>query len=292
MRGVFPRSRPGQAGLLRSLVVTLGLLTGGILAAPGSAAGDPPVHPTLRDFLPSGKYVFAGPATGDTKPTLFYSQPAAAYLVRGTSLGAPLLVRTGTSALESLPEAAILTRPDGGCDVKADAQTTSLGTYTLEGSDIVIKVKGLEGRLQPNPPLLGWLKASAIEEHTPEYLRDAKDYSFDADTLTSIRCDNRKTRVFVYFGSWCPTCSLLMGRILRLEKEVTKDRSNVTFDYYGLPNPPAMYDDPEVKQRGIDRLPMVYVYMGDDCCGRAWGTAWSKPETTFCKIMKGERVNR
>src|SRR5690606_42075890 len=47
----------------------------------------------------------------EAAPGVYYSRRASAYLVLGSPLGQPFLVRTGMNAVESLPAEAVLVRP-------------------------------------------------------------------------------------------------------------------------------------------------------------------------------------
>jgi thiol-disulfide isomerase/thioredoxin len=281
------RARAARIVFVPSLVLAVAAVWLG--AAPGAGAADA-IHATLKDFGPTGKYVFESQEGHGKPPRVYYSQRAAAYLVRGTPLGGGLLLRTGASAVESVPDESIVQRADGACDLKADVKPKPLGTFTVEGPppQIVVNVEGLHGRLKPAPPLLGWQKQANLVYHTPEYARDAKAFTPDAAGIEAIRCDPRKIQVFVYFGSWCPTCQSLLGRILRLENEITKDRPQVTFDYYGLPpvEPhPGMYEDEQVRTYGIEKIPTGLVYVDDQPVGKIVGLDWRRPEAALRAVL-------
>jgi thiol-disulfide isomerase/thioredoxin len=272
---------PGRALALLGLI----LLVGGVLA-PATMADDPPVHAILRDFLPNGKYVLRTEAGGTSSPAILFSKRAAAYLVRGSPLGAPVLVRTAAGTVETFPETDLLCRDDGSCDVKASVKPKELGRVRLEGPDIVLQVPGLSGRLVPTPPLLGWQRASQIVAHSPEYARDAKAYRIDTKCLDEIRARKGEVRVFVYFGSWCPTCILLLGRVIRLDQELSKNpASRVQVDYYGLPGAPKTWVEPEAAARNIDRLPSALVYVDGKFVRRISGYDLAKPETALAAAL-------
>jgi hypothetical protein len=270
----------------------LALLAGGLLSAKSFAEEPPavpvPVHATLREFLPNGKYVLRTETPGTASTVILFSKRAAAYLVRGSPLGDPLLVRTAAGTVETFPETDLLCRDDGSCDVKASVRPKDLGRLRLDGPDIVLQVPGLSGRLVPTPPLLGWQRASQLVAHSPEYARDAKAYKIDPVCIEEIRSRKGEIRVFVYFGSWCPTCVLLLGRVIRLEQELTKDGSGrVQFDYYGLPGAPRTWDEPEAIARNIDRLPSALVYVDGKFLRRIVGYELAKPEASLAAACAG-----
>jgi hypothetical protein len=274
------RRFPSPARLAAAL--GLALLAGGLLAAPNAAAEPSALHAVLREFLPSGKYVLRTEARGTASPALLFSKRAAAYLLRGSPLGAPVLVRTAAGTVETFPEDDLVCREDGSCDVKASVKTKELGRLRLDGPDIVLDVPGLSGRLVPTPPLLGWQRASNLVAHSPEYARDAQAYRVDPACIEEIRAKKGEVRVFVYFGSWCPTCVLLLGRVIRLEQELSKGApGRVQFDYYGLPGAPRTWVEPEAAARNIDRLPSALVYVDGKFVRRIVGYELTKPEAAL-----------
>jgi hypothetical protein len=263
------------------------LVAGGLLART-TVAEEPPVHAVLREFLPNGKYVLRTDTPGTSSSAILFSKRAAAYLVRGSPLGTPVLVKTASGTVETFPEADLLVRDDGSCDVKASVKPKELGRLRLDGPDIVLNVPGLSGRLVPTPPLLGWQRASQLVAHSPEYARDAKAYRIEAVCIEEIRAKKGEVRVFVYFGSWCPTCVLLLGRVLRLEQELNKGGgTRFQFDYYGLPGAPKTWDEPEAISRNIDRLPSALVYIDGKFVRRIVGYELAKPEASLAAACAG-----
>jgi hypothetical protein len=280
-------TRPTRIGALAAGLAALAVL----LAAPSAQADGRDIHPVLREFMPTGKYVF-DPVTESQPPSVYFSQRAAAYLVRGTPLGDPLLVRTGTSAVERVANDKIVCRPDGGCDIAADAKPTPLGTFRLSGTEMVIQVPGLTGKLKPRPPLAGWIVGKELRVAQPEYDRDAKKHTLDPALVADLAQTKGEVRVFVYFGSWCSTCTMLMGRILRLEEALTAEGAagpNVRFDYYAAPNVPRFYQDPEIASGRIDRLPTGLVYVDGTYVGRIVSTAWLRPEAALRNVLASRR---
>lgn len=296
-----PDARLSRAWTTNSLVVAAALTCGTLCrssrAADGPTADAPAVHATLREFLPTSKYEFVPDEKGSTSLRVLFSARSAAYLVRETALGAPLLVQTGVCTLESVPEEALVDRPDGGFDLRADAKTTSVGRAVLTGRDLLIDVPGLKGRLTPPPPVLGWQKAANLEDAVPEYARDAKKYAINDDCIASLKTTKGKVRVFVYFGTWCATCSTVMGRVLRLEQELLKDAPTPTeggappfqFDYYGAKPEPATWEEPELKSHAIEILPTGLVYIDGKDVGRISGFDWSRPEAALRRALDAAR---
>jgi hypothetical protein len=81
---------------------------------------------------------------------------------------------------------------------------------------------------------------------------------------------------------------LLLGRVLRLEQELTKDPANkVQFDYYGLPGAPHTWTEPEAIARNIDRLPSALVYQDGVFVRRIVGYELAKPEASVAAACAG-----
>ena len=185
---------------LARCAVALALAAALPLAAPSAARADGPArHETLREFQPTGKFEWEPAEKTDKATVLYFSVRAAAYVLRGAGVPNPVLIRTGTKALESFGEEAVLPRDDGGFDLKADVKLKELGKFELDGMSIKVAVEGLKGRLVPANPVLGWHKAEDLLKHRPEYARDAKAYVPVAADLEALRGCKADVRVFVYF---------------------------------------------------------------------------------------------
>ncbi len=276
---------------LARCAVALALAAALPFAAPSAAQADGPArHETLREFQPTGKFEWEPAEKTDKTTVLYFSVRAAAYVLRGAGVPAPILVRTATRGVESFPEDAALPRDDGGFDLKADVKFKELGKFELDGMSIKIAVEGLKGRLVPAHPVLGWHKADDLLTHRPEYARDAKAYTPVATDLDALRACKADVRVFVYFGTWCSTCTTVMGRILRVEQELAKgckdgEKPHVQVDYYGLPAAPATWTDPEAVKYALDTLPTALVYVDGALCSKLYAAELNRPETSLRAIL-------
>ncbi len=261
----------------------------------GGPLVDPPPEPAAEpkpEPKPAPKANAPEQAATVAAPGVYYSRRGAAYLVLGSPLGLPVLVRTGRSAVESFAAESLIAHEDGGVDLRSDVTLTRIGGFTLEGADIVIDVPGLAGRLTPPPPLLGWKTGADLLAHTPEYGRDAQTCPMDAACLATLRGCTNEIRVAVYFGTWCTSCSLLLGRILRLEQDINKDikeggKQRIRFDYYGLPAPPATWNDPEANLRRLDHLPTAIVFVNGAYCNRIGAAELGRPDLALRMVLSG-----
>jgi len=213
-------------------------------------------------------------------------------VLRGAGVTTPILVRTGTRVVESFPEEAALPRDDGGFDLKADVKLTELGKFELDGMSIKIDVTGLKGRLVAASAVLGWHKGEDLLTHRPEYARDAKAYEPIAADVEALRGCKGEIRLFVYFGTWCATCTTVMGRILRVEEELAKgckpdEKPHVVIDYYGLPTAPNTWTDPEAAKYALDVLPTALLYVDSTLCRRLFAVDLARPEAALRGALSG-----
>ncbi len=277
----------------RVVVLALTVVAPTVLAVHTPARAETPArHETLREFQPTGKYEWMPSVATDKSTVLYFSVRAAAYVLRGPGVETPVLVRTGTRVVESFPEEAVLPRDDGGFDLKADVKLKELGKFELDGMSIKIEVEGLKGRLAAASPVLGWHKADHLLTHRPEYARDAKAYEPVAADVEALRNCRGEIRLFVYFGTWCPTCTTVMGRILRVEEELAKgakpdEKPHVVIDYYGLPAAPETWNDAEAKKYGLDVLPTALLYVDGTLCRRLFAADLARPEAALRGSLSG-----
>jgi hypothetical protein len=314
-----------------------------LLGARTARTDESEIHASLREFLPTGKYVFrlksevdadeakrraekdangggangggangggakrgspeagepgsaktvgaeaASPpaASAPNRPRVYFSLRASAYLVLDTPAKHPLLVHGGLKPyLQSFPTESLIGRADGGWDVRADVALNPIGPATLDGAAIVFDCDGVEARLVPPEPLLGWLKPARLVDEHPEYERDARKYSPNAASMEALRKRTEEVRVFIYFGTWCPTCNLVIGSIMRVERDLSKERTNFRVDYYGLPRAPDAWEDPEAKKAQVEQAPTGTVYLNEKFIGRIVGNAWIRPEAALAELLR------
>lgn len=256
-----------------------------VLAIFGVTASSAPAaepHAQLREFVRTGKYALVI-GRQQQKVEIYNSSRAAAFLIIGSSYGKPLLLLPRTQAIQSARPEDVIAMEDGSRALSADAQLTNLGQMRRNRTTIQIAVRGFTASLIPNPPLLGWAGRKEMIEHTPEYAQDAQRYEPNEAAIRALAKPNEPIQIYVYFGSWCHTCSALLGSMIRVDQEL--EGSGITFRYYGLPKPPAMQRDEEVRLRNITKLPTGLIYSGDKMLGSIISTNWRNPELALRKVL-------
>ena len=146
--------------------------------------------------------------------------------------------------------------------------------FTYEGKPAVLKQK---------PYLLGMQVGETLRDYKPEYARTADNYRPLSTVIDSLKQNGKPATVRVYFGSWCPACTRLVPRMLKLEEQL--DGSKRSFEYYGLPKP--LTDDPEAARMKVRGVPTAVVLAGDDELGRLSGNDWNQVERSLQKILSG-----
>lgn len=253
----------------------------------GDAHAEDGVHARWRDFAPSGTYILVQDREPNREAEILHSRRAAAFLILNSGFEDALLLEARTSTVSKVDPSAVKRHPDGRADLAADAEVTTLGRFLRNRREIQIRLQGYAADLEPNPPLIGWAKYEEVGRHSPEYLVDARTFPLDERAMKALEGFTGKARIQVYFGSWCPTCTRYMGRIMRLEKALQEMGKDIGVYYYGLPRPPAMYRDSEVRRQRIRKLPSGVIYRDGRRVGLVASTRWSKPAVELARLLVG-----
>lgn len=253
-----------------------------IAAAP--AATQVPADAHFRDFAPTGEFLFELDGQDLKHAEVFASERATAYLVLAPELSSPVLINPSTRSVESIHLMKVARRSDGSIDLLADASFGYLGSFRISGQEVVFEVKGETARLKPKPPLLGFQQPEALKDHKPEYARLAEDYSPKAAALETLRARSGEAKVLIYFGTWCPTCGLLVPRVMKVDEEL--EGSKIEFQYYGFPR--QMSDDPVSDRDDVHGMPTGIVYVGGKEIGRLGVSELNVPESALVRMLDGK----
>jgi thiol-disulfide isomerase/thioredoxin len=167
-----------------------------------------------------------------------------------------------------------------------EATPCGLGKFRLVGADVAFNVKDVPARLKPKPPLLGTHWSKKLVEHMPEYGRAAKKYKPDAGKVKALAENGKEARVQIFFGTWCSFCTRFLPNTLKLEEELKKAGGKVTFEFHGLPPPPAAWSTREALQMRVRRLPTGLVFVDGKMIGRLEGNEWIRPEASLSRVIK------
>jgi thiol-disulfide isomerase/thioredoxin len=270
---------------MRSRALPLATLVFALLLplVPAGAQMIPP-DPVLRDFEPLGEYVLHVAGVPMPAVQLYRSERAgAAVLMTGPGLRSALLIMPREKALKRVDPLKVVVNPDGRAFLLADAKPMRESGITIEGMEVVFTVEGKPARLREKPYLLGLQPGKALLAHDVGYAFRARQYNPSPALLRALREAKQAVRVRVFFGNWCPHCSEMVPRVLRVADALAG--SPVRFEFYGLPT--QFGNEPEAKRLKVNAVPTGIVYRGNQEIGRIAGGDWSIPELAIKKILDG-----
>ena len=238
----------------------------------------------LRDFKINGDFVLELDGNVLKSSEVFFSERAVAYLVMAPELASPVMISPRARSVQSVHLMKVIKKQGGGAvDILADAELVPLGSFTLQGTNVVFSIDGKGAKLMPKPWALGRHNAERLKKSNPEYAFQATQYTPGAQHLEALRNQSKEVKVMVYFGSWCPHCKRMVPRILRVAEELAG--SKVDFEFYGLPSP--LTDDPEAKRADVHGVPTMLVFVDGKEAKRFDGNGLQVPEASIRQAVGG-----
>lgn len=140
--------------------------------------------------------------------------------------------------------------------------------------------EGTEYRVADKPSLLGPKTAAQIMTDDVHYEIASKKYKPVPAYMAKLKVLPKKTHVKVFFGSWCKNCHKWLPNILRVEEELAG--SNISFEYYGLPQG---FADPHAKELGVKTVPFGIIYQDGKEVGRVSGASWTFPDLQLVRHL-------
>lgn len=267
-----------------SLVALVPLLAA---VAPLAAQQIPP-DPVLRDFEPIGEYVLELGGVEVPGARVFLARRAgSAVLIVGQGLPGALLLSPRTKSVQRIESAKVVVGPDGFAHVLADAAQVQESIYQAVGRDLTFTVGGKPARLKERAPLLGLHPGSDLTRYDPGYAFRSKRYTPSPAVVRAVKSSlAQPVRVRVFFGSWCPHCSQVVPKILRIADELAA--TPLKFEFYGLPL--GFGNDPEARKANINAVPTAVLYSGGREIARIGGHEWSIPELAIKKALDRQRA--
>ena len=255
--------------------------------APVAAQQIPP-DPVLRDFEPIGEYVLELGGVDVPEARVFLARRAgSAVLVVGPGLPGALLLSPRTKSVQRIESAKVVVAPDGFAHVLADAAQTQESVYQPAGRDLTFTVGGKPARLKERAPLLGLHPGSDLTRYDPGYAFRSKRYTPSPAVVRALQSSAAQpVRVRVFFGSWCPHCSQVLPKILKVADALAS--TPVKFEYYGLPM--GFGNDPEARKANVTAVPTAVLYSGGKEIARIGGHEWSIPERALKKALDRQRT--
>jgi thiol-disulfide isomerase/thioredoxin len=259
-----------------ALVMVLGLL-----GAAGGAFGQ--VADGIVGFTPIGDYMLAIDGVDEESAQIFGAQHARALVVLSSELPSPVLIDLSTAQVSGLHLMKVARRANGSLDLLPEPVAGSHGTFGVSGDQIQFDVEGHAVVVKPKPVLTGLRRGEELVEYDPGYGVKRDSYQVTPALVDQLRQQTDDVRVRIYFGTWCPACSEMVPRAMRIDDELQGSR--IRFEYYGLPR--SIVDDAEARAMNISGVPTGIVYRGDREVGRISGNKWRSPEQALLEILRG-----
>lgn len=274
----LPQTRLVKATLLPATLIVATLLFSAI-----AASAQVPSDDLFSDFRPSGEFLIEVNGQKLADAELYKAERAGAYLILAPSLPSPLLVNARSRQVERISLLKVSKQSDGSIDLLADASFDTVGAFDIGDKRLSFLVDDKAFVLKEKPSLLGEQTPASLYEYDPSYKTAAGDYAIDAAIVEGLRTEKRDVEVQIYYGSWCPVCSRLVPKVLRLEEELGD--SKIRFQYYGLPR--DMDSDPVTEKKDLHGVPTGVVMVDGKEVGRMGGRELYKPEASLKKLLAG-----
>ena len=274
--------------LARRLAPCLALALLVPLATPPAPAQQIPPDPVLRDFEPMGEYVLEVAEADVPGARLFRSQRAgSAVLILGEGLPGALLLSPRDKSVQRYDPKKVVVGADGVAFLLADAAPARESVYQPAGRDVTFTVGGRPARLKERAPLLGLHPGSGLLRYDPGYAFRSQRYNPSPAVLRAVRtAATQPVRVRIFFGSWCPHCSDVVPKIVKIADSLAG--TPLKFEFYGLPM--GFGNEPEASKAGITAVPTAVLYSGGREIGRINGHEWSIPELALKKALDRQRA--
>jgi thiol-disulfide isomerase/thioredoxin len=249
-----------------------------------ATAQDTALDNVLRDFERSGAYLLVVDGKPVTDAEIYENGTIPAVLVLSSAIPTPVVLRAGRKSIEAVSVLKVAKQSDGTVALHADAELMPIGQFKLVGASPTFTYGNHRVALDVKPPLLGLHKAAKLAQEDPHYARKAAEYQPNAAAIAALQSQPTPVTVKVFFGSWCPICKQKVPDLLAVEGALAG--SNVTFEYLGLPEPPATWKDPEVLRLKVAAVPTAIVLVDGKAVGRLVNQDWNAPEVELARIVK------
>ena len=232
-------------------------------------------------FRAIGDYIVSIDGADKKSAQVFGAQHARSLLIMSSDLPSPLLIDLANGSVSGLHLMKVAKRSDGSVDLLPNPVAGSHGVYGIDGDQIQFDVAGRQVVVKPKPVLVGGKAAAELVEHDPGYGVRRDSYQPAAGLIDQLRQQTDDVRVRIYFGTWCPFCSEMVPRVLKIAEQL--EGSKISFEYYGLPR--QITDDAEARAMNIRGVPTGIVYRDGRELGRVSGNSWREPEQAILDLL-------
>jgi thiol-disulfide isomerase/thioredoxin len=235
----------------------------------------------LSGFTASEDYIVQIDGKPTATASVYWSQPARAFLIVAKELPTPLLVEPVSRQVRAVPLVKLATRSDGSVGILEGAALTPKAMIDSSQALARFAIDGRTVELVEKPPLVGWQTPETLSAYSSKYSERAAAYTPQPAAVATLRARTDDVRLTVFFGSWCPFCQQKVPMAMRLAEELAG--SNVKIDFYGLPR--SFSGDVQAKKYGIKSVPTGVVFVGGKEVGRVTADGWASVEATLARLV-------
>ncbi len=258
------------------------VLVGALFAAVTATASIAQADSTFSDFRLEENFQLKIDGVADPKAEI-YRNRLPAFLILSRSLPDPVLVVPRGASVQKVNLMKISKQDTGAIDLLADAALERLGSIEIDGTGIRFSAFDKAMELGEKPPLLGDQTIAGLTGYSENYQTLMDAYKPNAESLAALRQEKGITAV-IYFGTWCPFCGRYVPRMMQVANQLGD--SGAQIEFYGLPG--QISNDARAKAAKVNGVPTGIVYRDGKEIGRLEGDAWTSPERSLLKVIRGD----
>lgn len=187
------------------------------------------------------------------------------------------------TAVYRLPRAVVRLEGEGVTALAPEnAPATRSGTYTFIDLAATFSAEGLTLRIVPKPPGAGEIAVSALLDYCPEYRYRRDRYLPSEGAIHDLSSYGELTEVVVLLAVSSPPCGVWVPRLMKVFQAAGNPVFNIRYMLVDAP------EHPLVRRYGVNLLPTVILFHGDEEMGRLDREPRTTLEEEIVAILKGE----
>ncbi len=219
----------------------------------------------------------------DPSAELFSDPSDHTLLILSRRLRSAFALTVEDGGLYRIPGTGVRVESEGVTAVVPDSlRPVRIGTYTFVDSTVTFTAEGLSLRIVPKPPLSGEVPLSRLLMHSPEYQYRRNRYVPSEGSTQALASYGELTEVIVLFAISSPPCGTWVPRLMKVFQTAGNPVFNIR--YWAVDTP----DHPALRRYGVNTLPAILLFHGDDELGRIEQAPRTTLEEEIIAILKGE----
>jgi hypothetical protein len=253
-----------------------------LLPASGLGEASPQAGPAKR-FEAFGESSLEIDGETDPSAELFSDPSDHTLLIRSRRLRNAFALTVGDEGLYRIPGSGVQIQDEGVTAVVPDSlRPARIGNYAFEDSVAAFTAEGFSLRIVPKPPLSGEVAVSYLLMHSPEYPYRRNRYTPSEGPIRALASYGELTEVVVLLAISSPPSGIWVPRLMKTFQAAGNPVFNIR--YWAIDAP----DHPALRRYGVNALPTILLFHGDDELGRIEQTPRATLEEAIVAILKGE----